>query len=178
MDIKRKNKKRKNIVMSILIIALPRTGSTSLLYKLAKEKRLNPLFEPFDNSGRFQYKGEKNVVLKTIICHHPNNFELSKEFDEVILLSRKNILECVESHAYQTYFSKVKNYNSNHQYYYEEVPSNVFDLCYNDTIKWNKDLDELSVKLNVPITYYEDLYNPNGSGRLRKGIKGNIKKLL
>jgi len=164
--------------MSILIIALPRTGSTSLLYKLAKENGLTPLFEPFDNSGRVQYNGEKNVVLKTIICHHPNNFELSKEFDGVILLSRKNILECVESHAYQTYFSKTKNYNSNNQYYYEEVPSDIFELCYNDIIKWNDDLSELSIKLNIPITNYEDIYDINHSDRLRKGSKGKIKKLL
>jgi ABC-type multidrug transport system ATPase subunit len=164
--------------MSILIIALPRTGSTSLLYKLAKENGLTSLFEPFDNSGRVQYNSEKNTIVKTIICHHPNNFELSKEFDRVILLSRKNLLECAESHAYQTYFSKTKNYNSNNQYYYEEVPSNVFQLCYNDIIKWNEELNKLSLKLNTPITYYEDIYDINHSDRLRKGSKGNIKKLL
>jgi len=164
--------------MSILIIALPRTGSTSLLYKLAKKNNLNPLFEPFDNTGRVNYNGEKNIVLKTIICHHPNNFELSKGFDEVILLSRKNILECAESHAYQTYFSKTKNYNSNNEYYYEEVPSKIFQLCYNDIIKWNEELNELSLKLNIPITYYEDLYDLNDKNRLRKGNKGDIKKLL
>lgn len=164
--------------MSILIIALPRTGSTSLLYKLAKKNNLNPLFEPFDKTGRVNYNGEKNIVLKTIICHHPNNLELSKGFDEVILLSRKNILECTESHAYQTYFSKTKNYNSNNEYYYEEVPSKIFQLCYNDIIKWNEELNELSLKLNIPITYYEDLYDLNDKNRLRKGNKGDIKKLL
>ena len=164
--------------MSILIIALPRTGSTSLLYKLAKENGFTPLFEPFDNSNRFPYNGEKKVVLKTIICHHPNNFELSKEFDEIILLSRKNILECAESHAYQTYFSKTKNYNSNNPYYYEQVPADIFELCYNDVLKWNNDLKQLSDKLNIPITYYEDIYNINHSDRLRKGNKSNIKKLL
>jgi hypothetical protein len=164
--------------MSILIIALPRTGSTSLLHKLAKENGLTPLFEPFDGSGRVQYNGEKNVILKTIICHHPNNFQLSKEFDRVILLSRKNILECAESHAYQTYFSKTKNYNSNNPYYYEEVPSDIFELCYNDILKWNNDLNELAFKLNIPITYYEDIYDRTHSDRLRKGSRSNIEKLL
>ena len=164
--------------MSILIISLPRTGSTSLLYKLAKENEFKPLFEPFDGTDRVQYNGEKNVVLKTIICHHPNNFELSNEFDEIILLSRKNILECAESHAYQTYFSKTKNYNSHTQYFYDEVPPNIFELCYNDIIKWNTDLNELSTKLNISITYYEDIYDTNHPNRLRKGNKSNIKKLL
>ncbi len=111
--------------MRILIISLPRTGSTSLLYKLAKDKNLKPLFEPFDGSNRVKYNGEDNVVVKTIISHHSNNIKLSEEFDQVILLSRKNLLECAESHAYQTYFSKVKNYNSNNEYYYEDVVDSV-----------------------------------------------------
>jgi hypothetical protein len=164
--------------MSILIIALPRTGSTSLLYKLAKENGFKSLFEPFDNSGRVKYTGEKNVVLKTIICHHADNFELSKKFDKVILLSRKNILECAESHAYQTYFSKTKNYNSNNPYYYEEVPSEIFQLCYNDILKWNIELEDLSKRLNIPITYYEDIYDPTNENRLRKGYKNNMHKLI
>ena len=66
--------------MSILIIALPRTGSTSLLYRLAKEKGLKPLFEPFDGSNRVSYNNEKDVVVKTIICHHNDNLELTKQF--------------------------------------------------------------------------------------------------
>jgi hypothetical protein len=164
--------------MSILIISLPRTGSTSLLYKISKERGLNPLFEPFDGTKRVKYSGEKNVVVKTIICHHSNNLDLAKEFDEVILLSRKNLLECAESHAYQTYFSKAKNYNSNHAYYYEEAPKDIFELCYKDILKWDKELEDLSKDLNVPITYYEDIYDPSGGERLRKGKREDLKTKL
>ena len=164
--------------MSILIIALPRTGSTSLLYKIAKEKQMKPLFEPFDNSGRVQYYKESNNVVKTIICHHPNNSKLSKDFDEVILLSRKNLIECAESHAYQTYFSKTKNYNSNNSYLYEDIPSDIFKLCYNDIIKWNNDLQKLSFELNIPITFYEDLYNPTDKNRLRKGNRNEFEPII
>ena len=153
--------------MSVLIISLPRTGSTSLLHKIAKEKNLKPLFEPFDGTGRVNYNGEKDVVVKTIICHHNDNLELSKKFDEVILLTRRNVKECAESHAYQTYFSKKKNYNSNMPYLYEEVPLGVFELCYNDIVKWNKDINELSVKLDIPITYYEDIFDKDSEERLR-----------
>ena len=165
--------------MSVLIISLPRTGSTSLLHKIAKEKNLKPLFEPFDGTGRIEYNGERDVVVKTIICHHNDNLKLSKKFDEVILLTRRNVKECTESHAYQTYFSKKKNYNSNTPYVYEEVPSEIYELCYNDIIKWNKEIDELSTKLNVPITYYEDIFDFNNEGRLRKGNRDKtIKKLI
>jgi hypothetical protein len=164
--------------MSVLIISIPRTGSTSLLYKLASEKGLTPLFEPFDGSNRVKYNGESNVVVKTIISHHSNNLKLSKEFDEVVLLSRRNILECAESHAYQTYFSKLKNYNSNNPYYYEDVIHSVFKVCYDDIIKWNIELRELSKQTNIPISYYEDIFDVNGDGRLRKGNKSDYKNKL
>jgi hypothetical protein len=55
--------------MSILIIALPRTGSTSLMNKLANERNLKPFFEPFDGTNRVIYNNEDNSVVKTIICH-------------------------------------------------------------------------------------------------------------
>jgi hypothetical protein len=164
--------------MKVLIISLPRTGSTSLLYKLASEKGLKPLFEPFDGSNRVKYNGESDVVVKTIISHHSNNLKLSKEFDEVILLSRKNLLECAESHAYQTYFSKVKNYNSNHPYYYEDVIDSVFKVCYDDIIRWDVELSELSKQTNIPISYYEDIFDVNSDNRLRKGNKSDYKNKL
>jgi hypothetical protein len=164
--------------MSILIISLPRTGSTSLLYKLANERGLIPLFEPFDGTNRFRYNGENNIIVKTIVPHHIDNLKLSEEFDEVILLSRRNLLECAESHAYQTYFSKTKNYNSNTQYYYEDVPIDIFELCYIDIIKWDNKLVELSDVLHIPITYYEDIYDMSSKDRLRLGNKNNLKKSL
>jgi hypothetical protein len=152
--------------MSILIIALPRTGSTSLLYKLSKENRLTPLFEPFDNSGRVQYNGEKNVVLKTIICHHPNNLELISTFDRVILLNRRNLKELIESHSYQTYFSK-KGYNSNNGYVYKEPPQEIINLCTSDILNWNEEINRLSEITKIPITYYEDIFDSDSPDRLR-----------
>ena len=152
--------------MSILIISLPRTGSTSLLYKLAKENELTPLFEPFDNSGRVQYNGEKNVIVKTIICHHPNNLELISNFDEIILLNRRNLKELIESHSYQTYFLKT-GYNSNNPYVYKEPPQEIINLCTSDILNWNEEINRLSEITKIPITYYEDIFDSNSSDRLR-----------
>jgi len=157
--------------MRFLIICLPRTGSTSLLYKIAKEKKLTPLFEPFDGSGRFLYNGQDNIVLKTIICHHHNNLELSKEFDEIVLLSRKNLKDCIESHAYQKYFSKNIGYNSNDPYKFISPPVDVLNSCTSDILNWNEDLFLLSDQLKIPITYYEDLYDINSVDRLRINSK-------
>jgi hypothetical protein len=97
----------------------------------------------------------------------------------VILLTRRNVKECAESHAYQTYFSKIKNYDSNKPYVYEETPTDIFELCHNDIMKWNEELNELSTKLNVSITYYEDIFDSNSEDRLRKGDRDKtIKKLI
>lgn len=159
--------------MKILIISLPRTGSTSLLYQIAKEKNLRPIFEPFDGTGRSELNLEEdNIVVKTIVCHHPNNLDLIKKFDEVVLLSRKNLQECAESHSYHTY--NRKKYNSNKQYVYEEPPLNVYDACYNDIKIWDKELNDISNKIDVPIKYYEDLFNPQSKERLRLNIKRTI----
>jgi hypothetical protein len=87
-------------------------------------------------------------------------------------------LDCAESHAYQTYFSKVKNYNSNNPYYYEDVIDSVFKVCYDDIIKWNIELGELSKQINIPISYYEDIFDINSDGRLRKGNKSDYKDKL
>jgi hypothetical protein len=163
--------------MRVLIISLPRTGSTSLLYKIAKERNLVPLFEPFDSSNRVLYKGQNDIVLKTIICHHPNNLELSKEFDEIILLSRKNLNDCIESHAYQKYFSRTKGYNSNNHYEFTSPPIEVLNSCASDILNWNEDLLQLSEELKIPITYYEDLFDENGVDRLRI-IHKNSKNII
>jgi hypothetical protein len=162
--------------MKILIISLPRTGSTSLLKSISKSKKLKEVFEPFDGTNRFPYDDTMdNVVVKTIVlAQKPLNvldynewiLEFSKKFDEVILLSRKNLIECAESHAYAV-FNRNKGFTSYAPYMWEETPN--FDKCYSDIIKWDTTLKILSTQLNIPITYYEDIYDLNSNNRLRKG---------
>lgn len=153
--------------MKILIIALPRTGSTSLLYKLAKDKKLKPIFEPFDGSSRELYNtNDDNVIVKTIISHHTNNLELITEFNEIILLNRRNFSEHLESHSYQTYFKNF-GYNSNNKYIYKKPPTEITELCKADLIKWKIELENISKKIDVEISYYEDLFDLNSVERLR-----------
>ena len=159
--------------MKILIISLPRTGSTSLLYKIANEKNLKPFFEPFDGTNRVIYNNEDNSVVKTIICHHQNNLEIISRFDEIILLNRRNIKELIESHSYQTYFSK-KSYNSNNPYVYKQTPQEIINLCTSDILNWNEEIKYLSEIAKIPITYYEDIFDSNSSDRLRISITNII----
>ena len=169
--------------MNILIISLPRTGSTSLLYSIANSKNLKPLFEPFDGTNRVTYEDDmENIVLKTIVdTQKPKNCDnyvdwvinLSKSFDETILLSRKDLKACAESHSYSVHNRK-KGFTSNDFYLWEPTP--IDELCYNNIIKWNEMINNLSNELDIPITYYEDIYNPNDSSRLRKGNRNEFDK--
>ncbi len=159
--------------MKILIISLPRTGSTSLLYKIAKERNLKPFFEPFDGTNRVIYNNEDNSVVKTIICHHKNNLELIGKFDEVILLNRRNLKELIESHSYQTYFSKT-GYNSNNPYVYKQPPQEIINLCTSDILNWNEEIKYLSEITKIPIIYYEDIFDSSSPDRLRMPVNSII----
>ncbi len=159
--------------MRVLIISLPRTGSTSLMNKLANERNLKPFFEPFDGTNRVIYNNENDSVVKTIICHHKNNLELISKFDEVILLNRRNLKELIESHSYQTYFSK-KGYNSNNGYVYKEPPQEIINLCTSDILNWNEEIKYLSEITKIPIIYYEDIFDSSSPDRLRMPVNSII----
>jgi hypothetical protein len=39
---------------------------------------------------------------------------------------------------------------------------------------WNDEIKYLSKELNIPITYYEDIFDVNDANRLRKGNKDEL----
>jgi hypothetical protein len=171
--------------MSILIIALPRTGSSELGRRLSTYNKFKYEFEPFNPSvGLPPLTDFKKIVLKTIIFHLPYYIkeenrinwliELTKNFDEVVLLSRKNLTDCAESWSYLIY--KEKSFKSNQPYLWEKTPN--YNEEYLNIIKWNEELTFISNELNIPITYYEDLFNPNDNDRLRKGNLNDYEKKI
>ena len=171
--------------MKVLIISLPRTGSTSLLTNVAEDRNLQRIFEPFDGSNRYHYNtADDNVVVKTIIHQHPPNIhsrnrldwliEFSNDFDEIILLSRNDVTQLYQSYAYFLYY-KNKGFNSLSEYRWEMTPNynEVVDIV-NSMVS---DIQFISNSINTPITYYEDIYNTHSSDRLRKFDDGS-KKIL
>jgi hypothetical protein len=171
--------------MSILIIALPRTGSSELGRRLSTYNKFKYEFEPFNPSvGLPPLTDFKKIVLKTIIFHLPYYvneenrinwlIELTKNFDEVVLLSRKNLTDCAESWSYLMH--KEKSFKSNQPYLWEKTPN--YDKEYGNIIKWNEELTFMSNELKIPITYYEDIYNSNENGKLRKGNLNDYEKKI
>jgi len=173
--------------MSILIIALPRTGSSELGRRLSIDNNFKYKFEPFNPIAALPpLTNFKDIVLKTIIFQLPYYIkeenrinwliELKKEFDEVILLSRKNLTDCAESWSYLNYKNKQKGFESNQSYFWEKTPN--YEIALENIIKWNNELMFISNELNIPITYYEDLYDVNDKNRLRKGNRDEFYKSI
>ena len=160
--------------MKILILALARSGSTSLLKRISEEQKLNSIGEPFNNvNGNlekykdYDWKNTNDICVKTHINHKDVTFylEFIKFFDEVILLSRKDLNACAESLSYANYFQ-----NFTEKYEWINTPN------LNQNIKLVKEFDEelkkLSKLTNIKISYYEDLFNTESEDKLRKnGIK-------
>lgn len=178
--------------MRVLIIGLPRTGSTSLLKKISEEKRLIPIFEPFapnivkNGTYKTKFENEDNVVVKTLITSKPNGvndkigwlINFSSLFDEIILLTRRDLIDCAKSWAYLTYQRKKNKFTltSDTEYYWEPTPN--YEDVKNDILEWDKELSEISKRLNVGLTYYEDIFDIHSQDRLRKGDKKNEIKIL
>jgi len=156
--------------MKVLLITLPRTGSTSSLKNISEEQKLNPISEPFNNiNGNlekykdYNWESTNDICVKTHINHKdiPFYLEFIKFFDEVILLSRKDLNACAESLSYANHYQ-----NFTEKYKWIKTPN------LNENIKlvkqFNEELEKLSKLTNIKISYYEDLFNPELEDKLRK----------
>lgn len=185
--------------MKILIISLPRTGSSRLLDDISKKNKLKPIFEPYNIMflDKVLYDSNiKNVAVKTIIGQTPERikydvetdeylnkylnwiYEFIKEFDEIILLSRRDLVACIESVSFLMYnYGKIKfNYYS--PYFYEKPPKEIYEIYEREIYVYDKIINIISKSLNIPIIYYEDIYDLNSPDRLRKGEKIIGQKLI
>ena len=159
--------------MRILIIATPRSGSTVLTNSISKLLECVEYHEPYNpkhpipSHQNFIKNLPSSVVVKTMIHHIPldeiNSIEFYKKqikyYDKVILLSRRDVLSSYESYNHNT----IENFNGNwHQpYKYKERELNL--NLYNSYLKWISTLIDYSLLNNIPITWYEDLYNIDSS---------------
>lgn len=161
--------------MKILIIALGRTGSTSLLFKLAEEHKLTVIMEP---QKKNEYReDEDNIIIKTLLWQVPegeNEYiwfrKLIPKFDKVVLLTRKDLKSLTESLSFYRH-RKNGGFFSNIPYLWEKTPN--YDEIECMVNEYNKKLFELGNEMNIEISYYEDLFDLNSKERLRLG---NIKK--
>lgn len=186
--------------MKILIISLPRSGSTTMLKTLAEIYNLKIIFEPFPLNMFLNYLNksvnekysfeENNIVVKTLVGQIPNEkninnyidwmVKFSKCFDKVILLSRRDLIACIESLSYLTDQSKntILKRTSTSEYFYQKPSEYVYEKCKSYITEANITINKISEILKIPIIYYEDIYDLNSPNRLRKSYKIETKSLI
>ena len=152
--------------MKILIIATPRTGSSTLTHRLGTYLNLKKYYEPF-NLRKPLIERElqpnripDNCVVKCIVDQIPKELkndafyqDYSKKFDKVILLARKNITAQIESY---NWLCNQDSLQKNQPYVYTKQPDYSIHEQY--IIRLNRMLKALELELGVRITYYEDIY--------------------
>ena len=156
--------------MKVLIISLPRTGSTTLMKALGSIFNLETVNEPFyKDSPKLQtypLEQKDNFIEKSHINHKPSNTSKSsfdffcdyyKEFDKVILLGRKDLDAMTES------FIHGRDTGNFHNPY--TIPKSKkfknFKEHRQSAEYWVDTVLKFSQKNNIPITWYEDLYSGN-----------------
>lgn len=147
---------------------IPRSGSVSLLKGLSSSMNLKMIGEPF-NSHLWSTTPNldiKNVIIKTFI-HQPENeddivsfyINMSKNFDKVILISRRNLKESAESYLHNLNYSNIEGWRS--PYYFDST------LDTRNYLKWflrmNQTMGLLSKKIKIEIDWYEDIFSGNES---------------
>lgn len=154
--------------MKVLIISLPRTGSTTLMKALGSILNLETVNEPFykDNPNLQTYplKQKNNFIEKSHINHKPSNISKSsfnffcnyyKEFDKVILLGRKDLDAITES-----FIQGIDTGNFHNPY---TIPKGKkfknFKEHRQSAEYWVDTIIKFSQKTNIPITWYEDVYS-------------------
>lgn len=157
--------------MKVLILSLPRTGSTSFATSLSKSLKL-PLVSIPDNytyneNGHLVTKllNRKSIILRVSpSCNVGYELlDFIDKFDHVIFLSRRNKDEHYKSFVNLYYKLYIKKFGYHDKYNSAEVPQKYYDelenrLGWKILLEDKKKIEEASSITNIPVLYYEDLY--------------------
>ena len=171
--------------MKVLIVGVPRSGTTSLMsgfhdqgyYKISEP--YNPFIWINTKHGYPLKELEQypTLIVKTLVSQIHDSWkgdwlsfivELSKHFDKVILLDRRDNKEHYTSMVnldYKLYLQRVLGEDTHpfKKWREEEIPS-MFEAGYKSgggeakLISLKTQLNELANKLSINVDYYEDLY--------------------
>ncbi|MDA9050917.1 hypothetical protein N9H35_00665 [bacterium] len=180
--------------MSILIITNPRSGSTALLTTLAKclgyravHEPLNPILKhpqiqvipqldysdiDFDNISK-----DDKLIVKCMTHQYPETsdaysyfLKFAKQFQHVIILSRRDINAQATSYAIAQKRSKLSGKNDFQTQYSSDysVSQSEIDAKINFYVNEKTKIELLSLDLNINITWYEDVFSSYSSVRLKQ----------
>ena len=167
--------------MKILIISPPRCGSTSLLRNISKLSDYDMILEPYMSNDPLSSRTKEkipypfdvpdNFIVKMITNQLPKKFvytetsntffnfitSIYKDYDMVILLSRRNEKEHFESYVNLRIRNKNKD-NPFQPWFFEDIENKLSTVDINDIIFYKNQMNMISTKLSIPMIYYEDLY--------------------
>ena len=167
--------------MKILIISPPRCGSTSLLRNISKLSDYDMILEPYMSNDPLSSRTKEkipypfdvtdNFIVKMITNQLPKKFvytetsntffnfitSIYKDYDMVILLSRRNEKEHFESYVNLRIRNKNKD-NPFQPWFFEDIENKLSTVLLNEITLYRTIINMISTKLSIPIIYYEDLY--------------------
>lgn len=156
--------------MKILLLYTPRSGSTSILSYF---KRLKPEYECYNEPWFWwmistEYGGVRNEYGDLIA--KPNLFVKSayktfpvrikravEDFDKVILLTRRNQKEQIESAVLAAMNTNYGD-RTRRKYKTYTIPQQIYADTRDRYRYMNRRFKEIGEKYNLPIFYYEDLF--------------------
>lgn len=164
--------------MKILLLTLPRTGSTSLINSLHRTLNIPKYSIPDCYRYPKDYKliehclSTQNVILRMSSYHNVGESleSFSNNFDKVLILSRKNIEEHYISVANLFYKEVILDGDCFGSYSTDEIPTKIL-TDFKKSTDWlriqqaRKDLKTLSEKIKALYINYEDLYHYNNTSR-------------
>lgn len=169
--------------MKICVLSLPRSGSKSILGLLQStfwDFNYYSISEPFNyehhetmgtNTHDFFTRiiNYDNVIIKTLINQKPKNFDTIEEwynslfqiFDKVIILDRRNKKEQTESYLHCLTSSDFGRWHVPNVYDLTNISEEFYNETFNYLTEQSELLIKLSLKYNVPLYYYEDIFVDN-----------------
>lgn len=169
--------------MKILIVGIPRSGTTSVYNSIKSQySELPSFYEPWfwRKNEEIDIDSYEDLLIKTLIYQKPNTIlkrgyqlidcldfyrEIVPKFDKVILLSRRNLNEAAVSYDYAF---KSKNWQT--EYSTDSLPKqwtiHMYEVISNR-------IEVLGNEFNLKVWYYEDLFNANNINTISSFITDN-----
>tara|TARA_B110000977_G_C10792291_1_gene382916 strand:+ start:129 stop:677 length:549 start_codon:yes stop_codon:yes gene_type:complete len=118
---------------------------------------------PFDVPDNFIVKMITNQLPKKFVFTETSNTffnfinSIYKDYDMVILLSRRNEKEHFESYVNLRIRNKNKD-NPDHPWFFQDIENKLSTVLLNEITLYRTVINKLSSELSIPMIYYEDLY--------------------
>ena len=166
------------MVGRVLIVGTHRSGTTNLANALSEILSLEMLQEPWNY---YLFNEEENLypeviykygIIKSLVQQYPKSWknnnivdfyaDLISKYSNVVLLGRKDRKALAES-----YFRQMQFGNENWHTEYTLQSTSMLKIDMDFINRYCDILEEISKLVNIPITWYEDLY----SGERTKVLK-------